>query len=105
VRWMQPAGSAPVDYWSVYRDGELALWGILADPVDGIYQTEVPAWPTAATYWMTASNAAGESMASNSIQLPEPPFEVGLLVLVSFLLLGWGVKRWTLKSGSGSPSR
>lgn len=87
IRWMQPAGSAPPDYWNAYRNGELVLSGLFPDPVGGTYSAGLPPWPDAATYEVTAVNAAGESAKSNAIQLPEVPTGLGLVALLAILWL------------------
>jgi hypothetical protein len=88
---MQPAGSAPVDWWRVYRDEALAVEGVVSIPVDGIYSTQIPGWPDPASYTMTSVNAAGESAHSNAISLPELSPLIALAVLVPILL---AVGRW-----------
>ena len=87
LRWMQPAGSAPVDWWRIYRDDVLIVDGLFPDPVDGVYEAGVPSWPYEASYQMTAVNAAGESAQSNVVRLPDLPTPVGLLLLIPLLLL------------------
>jgi hypothetical protein len=91
LRWMQSAGSAPVDWWRVYRDDVLAVEGVVAEPQDGIYATALPAWPVPAIYHMTSVNASGESGPSNVIYLSEPKSAPLLFVLVAAL---WLWHRW-----------
>ncbi len=80
---MQPAGSAPVDYWRLYRDG-VPVMELTAEPdANGLYWAVAPAWPIEALYQLTAVNASGESLPSNAVALPEPglPLSLGILVL------------------------
>jgi hypothetical protein len=98
LRWMQPAGSAPVDWYRVYRDDALAVDGVVGTQEDGIYATALPAWPDPAIYHMTSVNAAGESIASNTIALPEPQLAPLLFVLVAALCL-W--HRWRMVDRAG----
>jgi hypothetical protein len=100
LRWMQPAGSAPVDFWTVYRDGVPVVVGVLAAPdSSGVHRFgPLPGWPSAASYTLTASNAAGESGPSNALELPEPGAELALAAGVLGLLVLARARRASARS-------
>lgn len=87
-RWMQPAGSAPVESWRFFRAGELVLEvsGPIPDPA-GVYVYPAPPWPEWAEYHMTAVNQYGESPPSNTLLLPEPPASWGIAATLLMLVL------------------
>lgn len=80
LRWLQPETGAPAEYWRIYRDGVLAVDGVLGGVPDaeGVRSFNLPGWPDPALYTMTAVNAAGASELSNPIALPEPGGTIGL---------------------------
>lgn len=72
LRWMQPAGSAPVDAFRVYQGasygaGDWVLYEGLPTPdATGVYQATVAVGRNVYV-WVRAVNAAGESAPSNGL--------------------------------------
>ncbi len=98
LRWLQPE-PPPADSWTVYRDGQVAKVVVVAPDENGVRSVELDPWPQSATYWMTASNAAGESPPSAMVELPEPQIGglVALLVALAMLRGGrWWKFPWSL---------
>lgn len=87
LRWEQP-GTVAADFWRVYRDGNLIVDGVVAQPDGaGVRSTPIPGHSSSADYTMTAVNEHGESAQSNVISLPEIPEAIGVTILFVVLLL------------------
>lgn len=72
LRWMQPAGSAPVDRFRVYQGARVGTsdWllyeGLPTPDPSGVYEATVRAGRNV-WVWIRAVNAGGESTPSNAL--------------------------------------
>ena len=75
LHWTQPSPTAPVDQFRVYKgpatdQGSLVYAGLPSADAQGVYSTDVQiseiAAGTPVYVWLTAANAAGESVPSNA---------------------------------------